>query len=93
MVQAWLVAVALGLGLLIGIGIASLLVWAALRGAVARRLVSEEMPDGLVAVLAVLGVPAILVNGSNLVLAQSPSAAAAGLVADRVHPLIAKRAD
>ena len=86
--QAWLVALALGLGLLVGVVMATVATLAARRGARAAKMAAEELPDGLAAVLRVLNVPAVLVNGSNLVLAQSPSAAASGLVTDRIHPML-----
>lgn len=91
--QAWLVAVALGFGLVIGVLMAALAVWAARRGERARRLATEQVPEGLGAVLGVLGSPAILVSASNLVLARSPSASSAVLVGDRVHPSIAEVVD
>lgn len=93
MVQGWLVAVALGFGLLAGAVIALAVVWAARRGDRARRVAAQEVPEGLEAVLEVLASPAILVNASNLVLAQSPSAVASGLVAERLHPSIAEIVD
>ena len=86
MVQAWLIAVALGFGLLLGVLMATLAVWAARRGEQARQLAEQRVPDGVESVLRVLGPPAILVDGSNLVLARSASAVTAGLVQERVHP-------
>jgi len=92
-VQAWVVALALGLGLLVGVAMAATAVWAARRGERARQIAAQEVPQGLEAVLGVLGSPAILVNSSNLVLAQSPSADVTGIVGERVHPMILELID
>lgn len=81
MESAGLVALALVLGALVGAGTATIIVLAARAGRRAAAAASATLPAGIEAVLAALDLPAVLVDASGIVVAASPTAADADLVA------------
>ena len=85
MESAWLVFVALAVGLVAGASIASVVVIAARTGSRAAAVAARAVPSGVEAVLDVLDAPAVLVDPSNVVVRTSASAARSGLVEDAAH--------
>ena len=85
METAGIVALALALGFVLGAGIAIVLVLAARTGRRAAAVHSMQPPSGIEAVFDVIEVPALLLDPSGTVLAESAVAADAGLVDGSVH--------
>ena len=85
METAGIVALALALGFVLGAGIAIVLVLAARTGRRAAAVHSMQPPSGIEAVFDVIEVPALLLDPSGTVLAESAVAAEAGLVDGSVH--------
>ncbi|HEV7955672.1 MAG: two-component sensor histidine kinase [Microbacteriaceae bacterium] len=93
--STWLVPASLAFGFLVGVGLASLMHFAALRGERAHQVVSSSVPDGVEAVLDALESAGIVVDPSNVVVKASPRALAHGLVWNQslVHPELAAMVD
>ncbi|WP_375401217.1 sensor histidine kinase [uncultured Amnibacterium sp.] len=84
MTPGQLVLVALLFGLITGGLFTWLLLAAAARGRAATEIASDPLPDGVTATIAALDLPAVVVNGSNVVLDTTPAARALGLVNGRM---------
>lgn len=86
--STWLVPVSLVFGFLLGVGLVSLLHFAALRGERAHGVISSTVPDGVDAVIDALESAGIVIDASNNVVKASPGALAFGLVWNQqlVHP-------
>ncbi|HET6826493.1 MAG TPA: HAMP domain-containing sensor histidine kinase [Amnibacterium sp.] len=82
------VVLALGFGVAVGALFTTLVRDAMDRGLAALELMDQRLPDGVAAVLGALDGPAIVVDGSNTVLATTEAAEALGLVSGRLlhHP-------
>jgi len=86
METAGLVALALALGLVVGAGMATVLVLAARSGRRAVAAASVVLPSGIEAVIDVLEAPAVLIDPSGTLVTASEGAADAGLIDGNVHP-------
>ena len=80
--------VALLFGLAVGAVFTLLFSAAAARGRLATELAVDVLPDGVTAMMSALDLPAIVLNGSDVVVASTASARSLGLVAGPVlvHP-------
>jgi two-component system sensor histidine kinase SenX3 len=85
METAGIVTLALALGFVLGAGIATVLVLAARVGRQASAAQSMLPPSGIEAMFDVLEVPAVLLDPSGTVIAESAGAAEAGLLDGGVH--------
>jgi len=95
MQSAWLVPLAVLIGLFVG-SVATLLLALAARNAVqATSAVEQELPDGIDSVLDALDSPGVVLDPSNTVVRVSAAAAAMGLVNQRmlVHSALADVVD
>ena len=86
METAGLVALALALGIVVGAGVAIVMVLAARTGSRAAAAQSVVLPSGIDAILAVLDVPAVLLDPSGTLVTASATAGDAGLLDGGVHP-------
>lgn len=95
MQSAWLVPLAMLLGLALGVGVTLLLVTAINRGHRAAEAVTEDVPDGMDGVLEALDSAGVVLDPSNSVAKASPGALALGLVHGRTltHQVLADLAD
>lgn len=84
MTPGQLVLVALLFGLITGALFTWLLLASAARGRAAVELAADPLPDGVTATIAALDLPAMVLNGSDVVLDATPAARALGLVAGRM---------
>ena len=93
--STWLVPLSLTFGFIVGVGLVSLLHFAALRGERARLVVNSTVPDGVDAVIDALESGGIVVDPSGVVIKSSPGALALGLVAQNalVHPELRSMVD
>ncbi len=78
--STWLVPASLAFGFLVGIGLVSLMHFAALRGERAHGVVASTVPDGVDSVIDALESAGIVMDASNNVVKASPGALAFGLV-------------
>ena len=85
METAGLVALALALGIVVGAGVATVLVLAARTGRRAVAAQSVALPSGIDAVIDVLESPAVLLDPSGTLVAASDAAEDAGLLDGGVH--------
>jgi two-component system sensor histidine kinase SenX3 len=81
--STWLVPLALGFGVVVGIVMTAVLVTAARRGQTAVDVVSSSVPDGIDQVLDALESAGVVLDPSNNVIKASPGALAFGLVANQ----------
>lgn len=95
MESAWLVLLAMLLGLAVGVAFSTAVVLALRSGDRAMALVNQEVPDGIEETLLVLPSAGMVIDPSNTVVTHSPSAVALGLVRDRqlVHPSLVTLVD
>ncbi|MCU1437503.1 MAG: two-component sensor histidine kinase [Naasia sp.] len=95
MQSAWLVPLAMLLGLILGVGATLLLVAAMRSGSRAVEAVAEDVPDGMDGVLGALESAGLVLDPSNSVAKASAGAVALGLVNGRslTQPLLAQLAD
>ena len=93
--STWLVPVSLAFGFVVGVGLVSLMHFAALRGERAHQVVNASVPDGVDAVIDALESGGIVVDPSNVVVKASPGALAYGLVWNQtlVHAQLAAMVD
>ena len=80
MLPGELVAFALLFGLAVGAGFAVLFTVAAAKGDRALDIATNPLPDGVGAVVLVLGVPAVVLDGSDSVIIATEAATAIGLI-------------
>src|SRR6185312_11572446 len=92
---AWLVPLALVVGVAAGAAIVGVIVASARRGQRAVDVVSTDVPDGIDEVLDALESGGVVLDPSNNVVKASPGALAFGLVWDQrlVHPELVELAD
>ena len=88
METAGLVALALALGIIVGAGVATVIVLAARTGSRAVAAQSVLLPSGIDAVIDVLEAPAVLLDPSGMLVTASENAGEAGLLDGGVHPEI-----
>jgi len=95
MESAWLVLLAVLLGLAIGVGLSASLVAAMRSGQRALDLTSQDVPAGVGDTILALESAGVVVDPSNTVVMHSPGAAAMGLVRDRalVHEALVELVD
>ena len=86
MESAGLVALALALGVIVGGGVATVIVLAARTGSRAVAVQSVGLPSGIDAVIDVLESPAVLLDPSGTLVTASEAAQDAGLLDGGVHP-------
>jgi two-component system sensor histidine kinase SenX3 len=86
--NSWLVAVALGFGIVVGAGVVIILIASARRGRRSVEIVSTAVPDGVDQVIEALESAGVVLDPSNNVVKASPGALAFGLVWNGalVHP-------
>jgi len=95
MSAASIVLLGIAFGLAVGI-VFTILTRAALdRGAAVLDLQADSLPDGAIAVLSALTQPAVVVDGSNVVLQSTPEAVAMGITDGRalLHPEVQRIVD
>lgn len=84
MTPGQLVLVALLFGLITGGLFTWLLLASAARGRAAVELATDPLPDGVTATIDALDLPAVVLNGSDVVLDATPAARSLGLVTGRM---------
>ena len=93
--SAWLVPAALAFGVLVGAGVAVILVISASRGRTAHEVVNSSVPDGVDQVIEALESAGVVIDPSNNVVKASPGALSYGLVWNGalVHPELVQLVD
>lgn len=93
--SGWLVPLSLVFGVIVGVGMVTIVVLAAQRGQRAVDVVSSAVPDGVDQVIDALESAGVVLDPSNNVVKVSPGALAFGLVAHQalVHPELVKLVD
>ena len=93
--STWLVPVSLAFGFVLGVGLVSLMHFAAVRGERAHGVMAAGVPDGVDAVIDALDSAGIVIDASNNVVKASPGALAFGLVwgGALVHPQLTDLVD
>jgi len=93
--SAWLVPAALAFGVLVGAGVAVILVISAGRGRTAHEVVNSSVPDGVDQVIEALESAGVVIDPSNNVVKASPGALSYGLVWNGalVHPELVQLVD
>jgi len=86
METAGLVALALAFGIVVGAGVATVIVLAARTGRRAVAAQSVILPSGIDAIIDVLEAPAVLLDPSGTLVTASAAAEAGGLLDGGVHP-------
>ena len=91
----WLVPVSLAFGFVLGVGLVSLMHFAAVRGERAHEVMAAGVPDGVDAVIDALDSAGVVIDASNNVVKASPGALAFGLVwgGALVHPQLTDLVD